>query len=590
MNQILQALSQVLPQGARLFSGQEAGRGDPSIFRAFSAQVIRKNEVLIKQGENQKAQEMAVALLAAYPLEKTAGLHLMQVLGRCGNILEGYRLGKLYATLFPEDQDFFRLMAEYLRILAMHCDDDAQAMGLLDGAALLDPALPRVWSDLANRLQLLDQRDALERTRQWAASFKPQISCMNSVGSLNSTHGKRIRVWYVSHSFGFEAGGINGVSQAKSMTLSSIIRGGDGPEVSVITPLRPELPEAMGEFAQTLPRITKGDGFSWPLWQGTTTLPQGGIRFCRPEDGGKPDLVIVEGLRLTAHHYLERLGFPDNCPKVFIHHSSPDHFTDKYRGEQELPATLEALAKYDGFVCVSSNVIEEWKRFETLAAKPWVHIPNCAREEEAADLLKIDPGRLREKLGLPQDGFIGLCLASVQWRKGQDILLQQLREVTHKRPDALFIFVGPIFTEWGGQQIMELGNKFLQKHVRFLGVQLNALEYIHASDCLVLPSREEALPLTILEAMCLGKTSVASDVNGIPELIEDKVTGLLFSHDNPRQLAKHLLTLIDNPVQAQHLGKQALNRYHTLFSRKQHAMRWRESIEMLVAQNKEKNP
>ncbi len=99
MNQLLQALSQLLPQFARLFSGQEAGRGDPSIFNAFSAQVIRKADVLIKQGENQKAQEMAAALLAAYPLEKTAGLHLMQVLGRCGNILEGYRLGKLYSGL-----------------------------------------------------------------------------------------------------------------------------------------------------------------------------------------------------------------------------------------------------------------------------------------------------------------------------------------------------------------------------------------------------------------------------------------------------------------------------------------------------------
>jgi len=568
MKQILQTLSRLLPQFARLFSGQEEGRGDPAIFNAFSAQVIRKADILIKQGENQKAQEMAAALLAAYPLEKSAGLHLMQVLGRCGNILDGYRLGKLYASLFAEDQDFFSLMAEFLRILAMHCDDDAQALGLLDGA------------------QRLEQPCALGRTRQWAADFlRQEPSDMASDRSSGAGENKRIRVWYVSHSFGFEAGGINGVSQAKSMTLSSLIRGLDGPEVSVVTPLRPELPEAMEEFARMLPRITKGDGFSWPLWQGTTSLQQAGMRFCRPDDG-KPDLVIVEGLRLTAHHYLERLGFPDTCPKVFIHHSSPDHFTDKYRGDQELPATLDALAKYDGFVCVSSNVIEDWKRFEPLASKTWAHIPNCAREEEAADLLKTDPHTLRDRLGLPRDVFIGLCLASVQWRKGQDILLQQLREVVCKHPDALFIFVGPIFMEWGGKQILERGKDFSPKNVRFLGVQLNALEYIHASDCLVLASREEALPLTILEAMCLGKPSVASNVNGIPELVEDEVTGLLFSHENPRQLAKHLLTLIDNPRQAQRLGQKALRRYHDLFSRQQHAERWREAIKLFIKQSK----
>jgi glycosyltransferase involved in cell wall biosynthesis len=182
--------------------------------------------------------------------------------------------------------------------------------------------------------------------------------------------------------------------------------------------------------------------------------------------------------------------------------------------------------------------------------------------------------------------MIYLCLASVQTRKGHDILLEQMAEVFHKVPEAILVCVGPVHGEWSGWTIVEQARKRYGAHrVRFLGVRKNALEYVRACDCLVLPSREEALPLVILEAMALEKPCVASDVNGIPELVEHGVTGLMFSLGSPRDLAPAHGRPGQGPRPARSMGRQAKARYQALFARKRHAARWAGAIEAMAGQS-----
>jgi len=56
----------------------------------------------------------------------------------------------------------------------------------------------------------------------------------------------------------------------------------------------------------------------------------------------------------------------------------------------------------------------EWTHIAELAHKRWLHIPNCAAEEEAAALLQRSTAEVRDALGLPREAMIYLCLASVQ--------------------------------------------------------------------------------------------------------------------------------------------------------------------------------
>ncbi|TVM34468.1 hypothetical protein DQK91_07790 [Oceanidesulfovibrio marinus] len=569
---VLETLSRMNPGLSNVFLGSGAGTGTPQGYDAVASRLVPKIEKFLAEGAADKAVEISALLLAAHPLDKRAVFLFMRCLAQSGRINEAYSHGKLYLEFLPDSGGLRVPMASILQGAATCYGNAAQAMGLLDGAALLDPQSSAIARDLEAMQRRLGLDGAADRTRAWA-------------GGEEYGNGARPRVWYITNSFGFGAGGVNGVSQARSMTLSSLLRGKDGPDVSVVTPLLPGLPEAMAEFAEMLEDVSGDNGYRWPAWLATS--PDGAHRellsgqegMIRPA-GGPPDLIIVEGVRLEAHEYLERLGIVEDCPRLFIHHTSPDQFSDKYTDKDMLPDLLRILQGYEYDVCVSAKVIEDWKRCDAgLAAKTWFHVPNCAREEEIAALMQRDKAEVRQALGLPEDAFVALCLASVQVRKGQDILLEQMAEVIHKVPNALFVFVGPVLAQWGGKAILEEANRrYTAQHVRFLGVQRNALEYVYASDCLVLPSREEALPLTILEAMALGRPTVASDVNGIPELVEHGVSGLLFPLETPRLLAKHLVRLAGDSELATRMGLAAQSRYHEYFSREHHAARWREVV------------
>ncbi|MBI9113162.1 glycosyltransferase [Maridesulfovibrio ferrireducens] len=565
--QVLDVLNQVLPELCTFFKRPEAGCGIPSEFQSMLKRLSSKVQSLLVHDKGENALEIAALLLAYYPLEPAAIMLLLQTLSSSGHIAQALILAKFYIELFPDQRDMKSFLAKVLHGWASVEVDPLHALGLLDGAALLDPGNNDILTDF------------------WAKFRQLGLTRKDSPPAT---------VWYVTNSFGYGVGGVNGVTEAKSMTLSSILRGPNGPEVCILTPLRPGLPEAVAEFAKHLGNVCGAGNFRWPHWVGTTaqgvgtsvkagtSLLNGTCRLVRPLES-QPDCVIVEGVRLEADIYLKSLGLTTDCPRVYVHHTSPDQFSDKYTDIDMMSEALKAFADYDNFVCVSANVIEEWRRFEELADKNWVYIPNCAREEEAEQLLSYDKLDLRQALDLPPDAFVVLCLASVQTRKGQDILLNQIAEVLHHLPNAYFLFVGPILSQWGGREILDTARKFFSiDQVRFLGARRNALEYLRAADCLVLPSREEALPLTILEAMVLAKPCVASDVNGIPELVEHESSGLLFSHSVPRDLAKHLIRLGQDSSLAKKMGLQARQRYLDFFSRRLHSARWNEVLKKII--------
>lgn len=104
--------------------------------------------------------------------------------------------------------------------------------------------------------------------------------------------------------------------------------------------------------------------------------------------------------------------------------------------------------------------------------------------------------------------------------------------------------------------------------IRLCGYSDKILEEIAKHDLLVLPSQNEGLGMVILEAMCLEKPVIGSNVGGIPEIIGDGETGLLFENKNADDLYEKIKLLKNNRELAENMGVCGRERVEKLYSLK----------------------
>jgi len=138
----------------------------------------------------------------------------------------------------------------------------------------------------------------------------------------------------------------------------------------------------------------------------------------------------------------------------------------------------------------------------------------------------------------PSEQRTFITLASIEPRKGQDILIDAIGKIPRDlAARAKFRFVGRFleapFAEGLKEKAADLPN------IEFLGERDHeaALALLAESDVLVCPSRDETMPITIIEAMALGKAVVSTDVGGISQWMRDESNGLLVPSENSAALA-----------------------------------------------------
>ena len=126
----------------------------------------------------------------------------------------------------------------------------------------------------------------------------------------------------------------------------------------------------------------------------------------------------------------------------------------------------------------------------------------------------------------------------------------------------MFVGDGPLRAELQ-DRVTGLG---IGAHVTFLGERRDVPALLAESDVFVLPSRSEACPNGVLEAMAAGLPIVASRVGGIPELVVADATGILVEPDHPDALATAVVNVLEHPERARALGTAARVRAERYFS------------------------
>ena len=175
------------------------------------------------------------------------------------------------------------------------------------------------------------------------------------------------------------------------------------------------------------------------------------------------------------------------------------------------------------------------------------------------DVFRRDPNA-RASLGLPANARVLSFIAhhngwTVDERKGSHVLARALAEVVIPRfPDVIVLAVG------GGM----IPNLPQVRPIGFIKPQEIA-RYYSAADVFVAPSLADNLPYTVLEAMACEVPVVASRVGGIPEEVDDNVTGRLFAPGAWQELGSALVSLLENQENAAAMGRAGRKRTEDYF-------------------------
>jgi glycosyltransferase involved in cell wall biosynthesis len=216
---------------------------------------------------------------------------------------------------------------------------------------------------------------------------------------------------------------------------------------------------------------------------------------------------------------------------------------------------LRSLRRFDAVVAVSRALVHRLAE-GGVARERIVLLPNAWSPTTPP----YDRGRARSELELESDRFHALWIGRLSREKGADVFIQALTGLKDLPIRASIIGDG---AERSRLQA-HARQQGLADTVRWWGLLPNAARYLKAFDVLVLSSRTEGTPLTLLEAMAAGVPIVATAVGGVPDMISLREAFLVPS-ESPQALGDAIRDVYQNSSAAAQRARAAQDRLRTQF-------------------------
>ena len=170
----------------------------------------------------------------------------------------------------------------------------------------------------------------------------------------------------------------------------------------------------------------------------------------------------------------------------------------------------------------------------------------------------------RQAWGVPEDGLLIAQIGRLSREKNPDVFVDVACKLSDKFPDARFVLVGDGVMH--GQLEETVASAGKEGVIRFAGYVHEMADVAGAIDIAVNCSATEGIPRTLLEAGAAGVPAVATDVGGVPDALDDGVTGILCPPGDADAIETGLTRLIEDTELRAKMGAAARERVATVFS------------------------
>lgn len=273
------------------------------------------------------------------------------------------------------------------------------------------------------------------------------------------------------------------------------------------------------------------------------------LRMCQLILREKPDIVHTHLFKSDLHGLLAaRLcGVP-----VVI---STSHNMDVWARRFPLGYIYGLVTNLTDRVIAVSNVVRDYQILYTkILPEKIIVIENGINSKQFTN--QVDAGNaLRYEFQIGMDAPLVGIIGRLKPQKDHSNFLLAAIQIRNKMPNTHFLIVGdgPLRDQLVAQaQSLGLGSSVI-----FCGIRKDIHTVLSALDMLVISSKWEGLPVTLLEGMAAGLPIVATAVGSIPEVLRDGEMGLIVAPSNPKDLANACLRLINSPVIRQRMGEAA---------------------------------
>jgi glycosyltransferase involved in cell wall biosynthesis len=259
------------------------------------------------------------------------------------------------------------------------------------------------------------------------------------------------------------------------------------------------------------------------------------------------DSDVVHGHMFGSNVWASVLGRIAGVPAIVAH----EHMWGYTGGWKRSLVDRELIARLsDAFIAVSEVGRRQMIETERIPPADIVLLRNGIET-----LPRVDRRAARRALGLPEDAQVVGSVGHLRSEKAFEVLIAAAAAARGNVPGLRIIIAGE-GPERGRLEglISELG---LSQTVDLLGARDDVATVLGACDVAVCCSDFEGGPLSVMEYMDAALPVVASEVGGLPELVEDGVTGVLVPPRDPAAIARALKRLLGDPELRSRMGVEA---------------------------------